>query len=132
MDAPVVPSLVSLLGQIPDPRKRRGRRSPWTALRLVPLVALLRGANSQRAIARWGQHLDRRYLQLLGFPCRRGPSLATLHRLFRQVPVADLEDGLGQGLTGVRAAGRRAGRRSLSTARRCAGRGAWGPPMRTG
>ena len=80
---------------------------------MLTLVALLSGANSQRAIARWGQHIDGRYLRALGFPRRRSPSLATLHRLLRQVPVAELEACLGQWLAQVRAAGRRAGRRWL-------------------
>jgi predicted transposase YbfD/YdcC len=109
----MVPSLVSILGQIPDPRKRRGRRHPWPALLGLTLAALLSGANSQRAIARWGRHVDRRHLRALGFPRQRGPSLATLHRLLRQVPIADLEGGLGPWVAQVRAAGRRAGRRWL-------------------
>jgi predicted transposase YbfD/YdcC len=113
MTTAIVPSLVSMLSQIPDPRQRRGRRHPWTALLLLTLVALLCGANSQRAIARWGRHVDRRHLRDLGFTRRRGPSLATLHRLLRQVPVAELEGCLGQWLAQVRAAGRRAGRRWL-------------------
>ncbi len=114
MDAPEVPSLVTILGQIPDPRQRRGRRYPWTALLLLTRVALLSGANSQRAIARWGEQVGGRYRQALGFPGRRGPSLTTLHRVFRQVPVTDRETGLGQWVTAVRAAARQAGRQWLA------------------
>ena len=113
MDRPEVPSLVSVLGQLPDPRQRRGRRYPWTALLLLTLVALLSGANSQRAMARWGALVGERYRQALGFPGRRRPSLTTLHRVFRQVPVTDLETSLGQWVTAVRAAARHAGRRWL-------------------
>jgi predicted transposase YbfD/YdcC len=113
MDACAVPSLPAVLGRIPDPRKRRGRRHPWAALLLLVLAARRCGANSRRAIARWGRHADRRHRRRLGFTGPRSPSLATLHRLLHQVPVADLEAALGQWLAQVRATWRRQGRRWL-------------------
>jgi hypothetical protein len=47
------PSLISVLAQISDPRHARGRRHPWSALLLRVVVALLCGANTQHAVARW-------------------------------------------------------------------------------
>jgi hypothetical protein len=49
-----VPALREMLAQIPDPRQARGQRHSWPALLLLLVVGLLSGANSQRAVARWG------------------------------------------------------------------------------
>ncbi len=113
MGEPSVLSLPAMLDRIPDPRKARGRRHPWAALLLLIVVALLSGADSQRAIARWGRDADRRVRRRLGLARRRGPSLATLHRALRRVPIAALEACLGEWLARVRAAWRRGGRRWL-------------------
>ncbi len=80
-----VPSLASILAEIPDPRARRGQRDPWGALLLLITAALLSGANTQRAIARWGAHHGWRRLRRLGFTWSQAPSQATLHRLLVQV-----------------------------------------------
>lgn len=71
---------------------------------LLIVVALLCGANTQRALARWGQHTGWAHLRRLGFTRRGGPSLATVHRLLHQVVAADLETRLGQWFAQVRAA----------------------------
>src|ERR1051326_5689675 len=96
-----VPSLVAILAQVPDPRHVPGRRHAWTALLLFVVVALLCGANSQGACARWGQHVRRSYLQRLGFP-GRGPSQPTLHRVLRDLDVVHLETQLSACLQLVR------------------------------
>jgi DDE family transposase len=102
----VVPTLMSALVQVPDPRALRGRRYAWTALLILIVVALLCGANTQRACARWGQHATRTSLRRLGFSRGDGPSLATVHRVLHQVSVVDLERVLGQWFLQVRAAWR--------------------------
>jgi hypothetical protein len=68
-----VPSLWAVLAQVPDPRARRGRRHPWTALLVLSVAALLSGADSQRALARWGRHAGWARLRRLGFVRRGGP-----------------------------------------------------------
>ena len=103
MDAGV-PSLVSVLAEVPDPRARRGRRHPWLALLLLVVVALLSGADSQQACARWGRHAGWARLRRLGFTRRGGPSAATVHRLLRRVAVAELEARLGRWFAQGRAA----------------------------
>jgi hypothetical protein len=52
-----IPALRTMLAQVPDPRKARGQRHPWSVLLLLLLGGLLSGANSQRAVARWGAGL---------------------------------------------------------------------------
>jgi predicted transposase YbfD/YdcC len=99
-----IPSLLSMLAQVPDPRARRGRRYAWAALLLLWVVALLCGANTQRACARWSANVGGARRRRLGLPGRRGPSLATLHRVLHQVSVPALETCLGAWLGQVRAA----------------------------
>lgn len=108
-----VPSLVSILAQVSDPRKARGRQHPWGALLLLVLAGLLSGANSQRALARWGQQLPWPWLQALGFTRAGGPSQPTLHRLLRDVDAGQLETRLGAWLQQVRAAVRQSAARWL-------------------
>src|ERR687884_127758 len=78
-----VPSLWAVLAQVPDPRAARGRRHPWTAVLMLIVVALLSGATSQRALARWGQYAGWARLRRLGFVRRGGPSGATVNRLLQ-------------------------------------------------
>ena len=90
-----IPPLSAILAQIPDPRKARGRQYSRLALLLLVLVGLLSGANSQRALARWGQNTGRARLRCLGLLGRQSPSQPTLHRLLRDVDVNQLEVVLG-------------------------------------
>ena len=101
-----IPSLAAALATVPDPRARRGQRHPWSALLLLIVVALLSGANTQHACARWGQHARGTILRRLGFRRSDGPSLATVHRVLQQVDVAVLEQVVGTWLQQVRAAWR--------------------------
>jgi predicted transposase YbfD/YdcC len=112
MDA-TVPSLRSLLAQVPDPRKARGQRHPWPAVLLLLVVGLLSGANSQRAVARWGQTTAGRWRVGLGFTRAQGPSQPTLHRVLRRVEVTALEAAVGGWLQQVRAAWRHSAARWL-------------------
>ncbi len=106
-----IPPLTAILTQIPDPRKARGCRYPWTALLLLVVVGLLSGANSQRSLARWAQYAGWARLRRLGFVRRRRPSQPTLHRLLRDVDVDQVEHVLGDWLQQVHAAWRRSSKR---------------------
>jgi hypothetical protein len=99
-----VPTLAAVLAEIPDPRRARGRRHPWSALLLEIVAGLLSDANSQRALARWGRDVGLRRRRQLGFTRRRAPSLATVHRVLHRVDVAALEARVGRWLQQVRAA----------------------------
>jgi predicted transposase YbfD/YdcC len=98
----IVPSLRAIVAHVPDPRARRGRRHPWTALLLLVIVGLLCGANTQHALARWAHTTGWARLRRLGFVRRGGPSQPTLHRLLRDVNVDQLEAVLGPWLQHVR------------------------------
>jgi hypothetical protein len=101
-----VPSLLSVLARAPDPRAKRGQRHPWIALLALIVVALLSGANTQQAIARWAQHAGWARPRRSGFTRRGGPSSATLRRLLQRVDVPTLEHILGTWQQQVRAAWR--------------------------
>ena len=106
-----IPPLKAILAQVPDPRKARGRQYPWLALLLLVVVGLLSGANSQRALARWGQNTGRTRLRRLGLIGPGSPSQPTLHRLLRDVDIHQLEALFGTWLQQVRAAWRRSTKR---------------------
>jgi hypothetical protein len=91
-----VPPLVEVLGQIPDSRRGRGKRRPLRAVLLLACVAILGGARSESAIAGWGTNYGPEWRRRLGLTHARGPSQATIHRLFRRIDVALLEAHLGQ------------------------------------
>ena len=103
--------LAASLAQIPDPRKAHGRQYPWVPLLLLVVVGLLCGANSQRALARWGQNTGAGRLRRIGLYGRATPSQPTLHRLLRDVDLQQLEAVLATWLQQVRASWRRSAKR---------------------
>ena len=97
-----IPSLAAVVAALPDPRAARGRRHPWRSLLLLVTLGLLRGSDSQRALARFGHHLGRSWLRRLGF--RQAPRQPTLHRLLCTVDVAHVAALLATWLPQVQAA----------------------------
>jgi predicted transposase YbfD/YdcC len=93
--------LSAILAQIPDPRHARGQRYPWLSLLLLIVVGLLSGANSQRALARWGQHTGQARRRQLGLRRREAPSQPTLHRVLRNLDVTKLEAVLANWLQDI-------------------------------
>jgi predicted transposase YbfD/YdcC len=110
---PTVPSLLAVLGEVPDPRRARGRRHACAALLLLVVAALLSGANSQRAIARWAAHLPAAARRRLGCARPRAPSEPTLRRLLQRVDADRLERVVGAWQQQVRAGWHRAASRWL-------------------
>jgi hypothetical protein len=106
---PLEGTLYHALAQIPDYRRARGRSYPLASLLTFAATAMLCGAKSLYAIARWGRdynHLAR----LLGFtkprlrgrPGHRTPCVSELHAVFAKLDVARFEAAL---TAWVRAAG---------------------------
>ncbi|WP_141508777.1 ISAs1 family transposase, partial [Candidatus Chloroploca asiatica] len=85
------------LAVVPDPRKARGKRYPWTLLLTLIAAGLASGQQTARAIAHWlSLHTDELIAALP--PLVRMPSESTLLRTLRLVDVTVLETALA-GLT---------------------------------
>ena len=74
--------LLDLLAQVPDPRKRRGRRHPLAGLLAVGIAAVIAGSRSFAAIGQWAADAGPEVLGAVRGPAeestfRRGFALAT-------------------------------------------------------
>ena len=86
-----LPSLKDALAEVPEFRQAQGRRYELWPILLLCCVAVMCGARSQSAIAEWGENYGTRWLARLGIHRRRGPSQPTLHRIFKGLDCACLE-----------------------------------------
>ena len=86
------------LNTLADPRDARGRQHPLTAIMNLCCVALLTGAKTPCAIARWWRNRpeDQKpaILARLGFTRPYGPSQATLYRVLAAINIDRLEAAL--------------------------------------
>ncbi|MEU6655960.1 transposase family protein [Streptomyces sp. NPDC046900] len=100
------PSLLSCLAQVPDPRRRQGRRHPLVFVLSLAACAVLAGAKSLAAIAEWAADAPPHVLARLGGPCRepdRGalaPPEATVRRILQRIDGDALDTALGSWLAG--------------------------------
>ena len=86
LDAGRVADLRPYLDSVPDPRSRRGRWYPLTAVLLVCAFAVLSGAKSIDELAEWGERASTTLLAAIGIRrhphlWRRSPSPATIGRI---------------------------------------------------
>src|ERR1700722_12889210 len=99
--------LLDLLAQVPDPRKKRGRRHPLAGLLAVGIAAVIAGARSFAAIGQWAADAGPEVLAVLG--AARGPAEeSTFRRAFALVSADVLDRVLGAWLhtRAMRAGGR--------------------------
>jgi len=99
--------LLDLLSQVPDPRKRRGRRHQLAGLLAVGAAAVIAGSRSFAAIGQWAADAGPDVLAALG--ADRGPAdESTYRRAFALVGADALDQVPGAWLftRAVRAAGR--------------------------
>jgi predicted transposase YbfD/YdcC len=89
--------LLRRLAEMKDPRDRRGRRFPLSALLLVALCATAAGFGGYRAMAQWASTAGLSELRRLGLPSRGSfglvptPGADTLGRVLAAVRPGDLE-----------------------------------------
>ncbi len=83
-------SLFALLTQLPDPRKRRGRRYSLAALLAVIILAKLAGETTVSGIAQWARLRAAWLCPLLHGPHGRLPCANTYPLLCAKVEIADL------------------------------------------
>src|ERR1700677_2667308 len=99
--------LLELLAQVPDPRKKRGRRHPLAGLLAVGIAAVVAGSKSFAAIGQWAADAGPDVLDVLG--AARGPAEeSTFRRAFALVSADVLDRALGAWLhtRAVQAGGR--------------------------
>ena len=99
--------LLDLLAQVPDPRKRRGRRHSLAGLLAVGIAAVIAGSRSFAAIGQWAADAGPDVLAVLG--AERGPAEeSTFRRAFALVSADVLDRVLGAWLhtRAVQAGGR--------------------------
>ncbi|HEX5816840.1 MAG TPA: ISAs1 family transposase [Methylomirabilota bacterium] len=83
--------LLAALEEIPDPRRRQGRRYPLAHLLLFSVLAVLAGATSYRGIRVFiGVHRER-LNATFGARFRRAPAVNTVRALFQALDPAALE-----------------------------------------
>ena len=99
--------LLDLLSQIPDQRKKRGRRHPLHGLLAVGIAAVIAGSKSFAAIGQWAADAGPEALAALG--AERGPAEeSTCRRAFTRVSADILDQVVGTWLhTRAREAGGR-------------------------
>jgi hypothetical protein len=86
--------LLDLLAQVPDPRKRRGRRHQLAGLLAVGIAAVIAGSRSFAAIGQWAADAGPDVLATLG--AARGPAEeSTIRRAFALVSPDVLDRVLG-------------------------------------
>src|SRR5436309_1771131 len=99
--------LLDLLAQVPDPRKRRGRRHALAGLLAVGIAAVVAGAGSFAAIGQWAADSGSEVLAVLG-AARGAAEESTFRRVFALVSADVLDRVLGAWLhtRAVRVGGR--------------------------
>jgi predicted transposase YbfD/YdcC len=101
--------LLEALGQVPDPRDRRGRRYRLAPVLAVAVCAVLAGARSYAAIAEWAADAPPRLRARLGLGSTV-PDLVTIWRVLTAVDPAPLDRALGAWVSAQLAARRPGGR----------------------
>lgn len=86
--------LLDLLAQVPDPRKKRGRRHPLAGLLAVGIAAVIAGAKSFAAIGQWAADAGPEVLAVLGAACGAAEE-STFRRAFALVSADALDRVLG-------------------------------------
>ena len=89
-------SLRAALEALPDVRRGQGKVHPLGGMLALAVCALLCGGRSLYAISQWGRECEPEIRVALGLRRERGPSVATLHRAFRQLDHAAFERVLGR------------------------------------
>lgn len=102
MPAPtVLPSLMSFLSEVSDPRQPRGVRHPFSAILGLTLLGLICRVNDFAGLHRWAKahwHLLRRPL---GFTRHRPPHPTTLSRTLAKFSLEELQDAFSQWLAAI-------------------------------
>ena len=90
--------LVDMLAEVPDPRKKKGRRHPLASMLALTVVGLLCGQRSYTQIAKWAR-LHPALRNALGFTAKQTPAASTFHYLYQRLDITAVEKMLTQWTT---------------------------------
>lgn len=94
MDRCEYSTLGAALADIPDPRKKRGKRHAWVIILSLIAAAMSNGARSEKGIARWVGVRREELIERLKL-AHGVPSASTLRRALRTISVETLEARIG-------------------------------------
>jgi predicted transposase YbfD/YdcC len=94
MDRAQYTTLMDVLNQVPDYRKRKGRLHRWMTLLSLIAMALASAQRTPQAIARWVREHRDDLFAVLPPTVSRLPSGATIRRALAQLDIAALESAL--------------------------------------
>jgi DDE_Tnp_1-associated len=116
LEATMVPfaGLLAALEQIPDPRRRQGRRYPLPHLLLFSVLAVLAGATSYRGLRVFMAVHRERLNVVFGAALRRAPAVNTVRALFQALDPAALEAAFRQHAGGLSEAASTPGSRVIA------------------
>ena len=88
--------LFERLGQVVDPRQRRGVRHPLHSILAIAACAVLSGARSICAITEWAMHLSAEQMRRFGSRRPNAPSERTFRRMLGAVDASAFDRVVGQ------------------------------------
>ena len=87
----IVPSLEEAFSGVRDFRHPQGRRYKLQGVLVLACLAMAHGAQTEQAIAKWSESQGKKWLSLLGMRRHRGPSMATIQRIFKGIDRDQLD-----------------------------------------
>ena len=85
--------LLDMLAEVPDPRKKKGKRHPLVSMLALTVIGLLCGQRSYTQIAKWAR-LHPHLRNALGFTAKQTPAAATFHYVYRRLDITAVEKTL--------------------------------------
>jgi predicted transposase YbfD/YdcC len=101
MDQPYYSTLMDAVGDLPDPRKARGKRHSWPLLLTLISAALVCGQRSGRAIGQWVSEHAHDLITQLPMSSRPLPSTSTLRRTLQTLDIDLLEQRIATFVQGL-------------------------------
>ena len=85
--------LLDILAEVPDPRKKKGKRHPLVAILALIVIGLIANHKGYTSIATWARSQPQ-LAKAFGFRNARTPCAATIHNLLKRLDVVHLETAL--------------------------------------
>lgn len=85
--------LLDILAEVPDPRKKKGKRHPLVAILALIVIGLIANHKGYTSIATWARSQPQ-LAKAFGFRNARTPCAATIHNLLKRLDVVHLETTL--------------------------------------